>query len=62
MNPPFANRTALPAVGPDLRALLRLAGPILVVQLAQMGIATTDVVIAGRARHRGRREVGVKSA
>ncbi len=46
---PFANRTALPAVGPDLRALLRLAGPILVVQLAQMGIATTDVLISGRA-------------
>lgn len=43
-------RIAVPATPPDVgsRALLRLAGPIFVAQLAVMGLAVIDTMMAGR--------------
>ena len=39
---------AVPSFAAELRAILRLAGPMIVAQLAQTGIALVDTVMAGR--------------
>ena len=44
---PRASRHAWPSLA-EARALLVLAGPLIVTQLAQMAVFTTDVILLGR--------------
>ncbi|HEY7901266.1 MAG TPA: MATE family efflux transporter [Caulobacteraceae bacterium] len=46
--PVFADRTWLRAWTDEARALAVLAGPLVVTQLAQMAVMTTDIVLLGR--------------
>lgn len=58
--PPAAGATRLPPV--NARALLRLAGPIFLAQLAVMGLGLADTIMAGRLSAVDLAAVGVGSA